>query len=89
VPAGAQVESEQRVTIAAADELEQRARELIQPEQHALGGEQDEPERRVANAAVAEPGGAPFEPGQHATANEQARAARRHHHRRRAGQRAG
>jgi len=79
-------ELEQRVAIAIADEPERRARELIEPEQHVPGGEQAESEQRVAIAAADEPQQhareliqpeqhtsgepAPFEPVQHAAANE-------------------
>ena len=77
---------EQRVAITIADEPERRARELIEPEEHVPGGEQAESEQRVAIAAANEqeqhareliqpeqhaPGEpAPFEPEEHAAANE-------------------
>jgi len=77
---------ERRAAITIADEPERRARELIEPEQHVPGGEQAELEQRVAIAAADEPEQhareliqpeqhapgepAPFEPEQHAAANE-------------------
>ena len=84
MPGGEQAESEQHVAIAAADEPEQHARELIQPEHHAPGGEQEEPapfepeqhaaanesEQRAAITIAAEPGSTPVEPEHHATADE-------------------
>jgi len=67
-------ELEQRVAIAAADEPEERARELIKPEQHVPGGEQAESEQRVAIAATDEPeqrAREQIQPKQHAPGGEQ------------------
>ena len=59
-PGGEQDEPEQRAAVTATGEPgaepEQRARELIEPEQHVPGGEQAESKQRVAITAADEPG---------------------------------